>query len=95
MKGIKQTDKARKGTNGLSTNGVTANFMFFDRGTFWVPIFQNISKSVNVAYFFSNLSKLFTFAAAPLLLLLLLPVVFLLLGIFPLLLLLPELLLYR
>ena len=26
----------RKGTNGLSTNGVTAIFMFFDRGTFWV-----------------------------------------------------------
>ena len=26
----------RKGTNGVSTNGVTANIMFFDRGTFWV-----------------------------------------------------------
>ena len=26
----------RKGTNGVSTNGVTANFMLFDRGTFWV-----------------------------------------------------------
>ena len=26
----------RKGTNGVSTNGVTANFIFFDRGTFWV-----------------------------------------------------------
>ena len=26
----------RKGTNGVSTNEVTANFMFFDRGTFWV-----------------------------------------------------------
>ena len=26
----------RKGTNGVSTNGVTANFMFFGRGTFWV-----------------------------------------------------------
>ena len=27
-----------KGTTGVSTNGVTANFMifFFDRGTFWV-----------------------------------------------------------
>ena len=25
-----------KGTNGAGTNGVTANFMFFDRGTFWV-----------------------------------------------------------
>ena len=26
----------RKGANGVSTNGATANFMFFDRGTFWV-----------------------------------------------------------
>ena len=26
----------RKGTNGVGTNGVTANFMFFDRRTFWV-----------------------------------------------------------
>ena len=29
-------EKGRKGTNGVSTNGVTANFMLFDRGTFWV-----------------------------------------------------------
>ena len=28
---------ARKWTNGVSTNWVTANVMFFDRGTFWVP----------------------------------------------------------
>ena len=28
--------RSRKGTNGVSTNGVTANLMFFDRGTFWV-----------------------------------------------------------
>ena len=27
---------ARKGTNGVSTNGVIANFMMFDRGTLWV-----------------------------------------------------------
>ena len=26
----------RKGANGVSTNGVTANFMCFDRGTCWV-----------------------------------------------------------
>ena len=26
----------RKRTNGVSTNGVTADFMFFDRGTFWI-----------------------------------------------------------
>ena len=30
-------DGVRKGTNGVSINGVTANFVFsFDRGTFWV-----------------------------------------------------------
>ena len=28
--------KHRKWTNGISTNGVTADFMFFDRGSFWV-----------------------------------------------------------
>ena len=26
----------RKWTNGVSTNGVTASLLFFDRGTFWV-----------------------------------------------------------
>ena len=26
----------RKGTNGVSTDGVTADLMFLDRGTFWV-----------------------------------------------------------
>ena len=29
----------RKGTNGVSTNGATANFRLFDRGTFWVLLF--------------------------------------------------------
>ena len=29
----------RKGTNGVSTNGVTANVMFVERGTFWVLLF--------------------------------------------------------
>ena len=28
--------QTRKGTNGISTNGVTASFMFVDRGTSWV-----------------------------------------------------------
>ena len=28
--------RSRKGTNGVSANGVTANFVFFDRGTFGV-----------------------------------------------------------
>ena len=49
---------SRKGTNGVSTNGVTANYMFFDRGTFWVlPL-----------TFFLNLSKSITFPEAPLVL---------------------------
>ena len=33
---VRRRDAHRKGTNGVSTNGVTANFMLFDRGTFWV-----------------------------------------------------------
>ena len=28
-----ETRESRKGTNGVSTNGVIANVMFFDRGT--------------------------------------------------------------
>ena len=41
---------ARKGTNGVSTDGVTATFMFFDRGTFWVlPLpYLNIPKGARV-----------------------------------------------
>ena len=59
----------RKGTNGVSTHGVAADIMIFDRGTFWV---------LTLTYFylpkvpgrtsFPNLSKLITFAAAPLVL---------------------------
>ena len=30
------TADSRKGTNGVSTNGVTATCMFFDKRTFWV-----------------------------------------------------------
>ena len=32
----RRMDPFLKGTNGASTNGVTANFIFFDRGPFWV-----------------------------------------------------------
>ena len=39
----------RKGANGISANGVTANFMFFDRGTFRVPICQSLSEFVTFA----------------------------------------------
>ena len=57
--------KARKGTNGVSTNGVIANFIFFDRGTFWllpltcfylrkVPGRNFFPKSVKIHYFCSG-----------------------------------------
>ena len=44
---------ARRGTNGVSTNGVDVNLMFFDRGTFWVlPLtYLCLSKSAR-AYLF-------------------------------------------
>ena len=45
-----------EGQNGVSTNGVTANFMFFDRGTFWVlPLtYFYLPQSVKTHYFFSG-----------------------------------------
>ena len=36
MTKLHELRRFRKGTNGVSTNGITANFMFFDRGTFGV-----------------------------------------------------------
>ena len=57
-----------KGTNGVSTNGVTATFMFFvGRGTFWVlPSTYLLLSSQNCqGVFFSDLSKNITFAAGP------------------------------
>ena len=64
-----KTYKARKGTHGLSTNGVTANSMFFDRGTCLVlPLsYFYLPKSAK-AHLFPILSKIITFAAAPLVL---------------------------
>ena len=50
----------RKGTNEVSTNGVTANCMFFDRGTFWVlPLTYStfIFPKVPGGTFFPNLTK--------------------------------------
>ena len=59
----------RKGTNGVSTNGVTANSVFLDRGTFWVlPLTTLVFAKVPGRTFSPNLSKLITFAAAPLVL---------------------------
>ena len=34
--GARERREPRKGAHGVSPNGVTANFMFFDSGTFWV-----------------------------------------------------------
>ena len=57
----------RKGTNGVSTNGVAANFMFLT-GTFWAsPLtYVDLPKSAR-AYLFPDLSKL-TIVEAPLVL---------------------------
>ena len=50
-------------------NGVTANFTYFDRGTFWVFPFTyfHVPKSAQKCQgvFFHNLSKSITFASAP------------------------------
>ena len=57
----------RKGTTGVSTGWVTANFVFFDRGTFWVlPLTYFYLPQSARANFFTDLSKFMTFAAAPL-----------------------------
>ena len=55
----------REGTDGVSTYGVTANFVFFDRGTFWVvpSTYFDLPKSAR-AYVFPQ-SVNITFAAAP------------------------------
>ena len=65
----RRTPCDRKGTNGVSTNGVTAIFMFFDRGTFWVlplPYFY-LPKSAR-AHLFPQSVKIRTSAAASLVL---------------------------
>ena len=61
--------QARKGANGISTNGVTTNFMFVDRGAFWVlPLtYFSLTKSAR-AYLFPQSVKIVTFAFAPLVL---------------------------
>ena len=59
----------RKGTNGVSTNGVTANFIFVGRGTFGVlPLTYFYIFPNDRAYLSPNLSKYTIFAAAPLVL---------------------------
>ena len=39
----------RKESTGIGTNGVTADFMFSDRGTCWVPSCQNLSVLRNLS----------------------------------------------
>ena len=58
----------RKGTNGFSTNGVTANFMFFDRRIFWVlPLtYFYLHKSARASLFPQSIT--ITFAPATLVL---------------------------
>ena len=55
---------SQKGTYGVSTNGVTAKFMFFDR----LFGYSRSRAKVPGRTFFPNLSKFSTFAAAPLVL---------------------------
>ena len=56
----------RKGANGVSTNGVTADFMFFDRGTFWVLTLSYLyfPKSAR-AYLFPQSVKIYYFCSGP------------------------------
>ena len=68
--GLRRSATLGKGTSRVGANGVSANFMSFDRGTFWVlPTF--ILTKVPGRTFFPNLSKSITCAAAPLVLTLL------------------------
>ena len=62
----RQPGSHRKGTNGVSTNGVTANFMFFDRGTFWVLllIYFHLPQSAR-AYLFPQSVKINYFSSGP------------------------------
>ena len=56
----------RKGTNGVSTNGVTANFMLFDRGTFWVlPLTDFYLPKSARAYLFPQSVKSHYFCRSP------------------------------
>ena len=54
---VGRLDTPRRGTHGVSTNGVTANSMFFDRGTFWgTPVNLLLSsQKVPGCTFFPNL----------------------------------------
>ena len=56
----------RKGTDGVSTNGVTAKFRFFDGRTFWVTLLNYfyLPKSAR-AYLFPQSVKINNFCSGP------------------------------
>ena len=57
---------ARKGTNGVSTDGISADFMFFDRGTFWVlPLTYFYLPKSAWAYLFPQSVKAHYFCSGP------------------------------
>ena len=58
----------RRGTNGIGTNGVTANLLFFDRGAFWVlPLtYFYLPKSARAhAHLFRQSVKMCCFCSRP------------------------------
>ena len=66
---IKKVRVGRKGTNGVGTKEVTADFCFFDSGTFWVlPLTCLYLPKSARAYLFPDVSNILTLAAAPLVL---------------------------
>ena len=56
----------RRGTNGVSTNGATAKFMLFDRGTLWVLTltYLYLPKSAR-SYLFPQSVKIYYFCSGP------------------------------
>ena len=60
------TEQPPKGTNGVSTNGVTANVVFFDRVTFRVlPLTYFYLPKSDRAYLFSQSVKIHYFCGSP------------------------------
>ena len=65
---ISLSTEVRKGTDGVSTNGFTANYMFFDREAFWaLPLtyFYLPPQKVARAYLFSDSVKIHYFYSLP------------------------------
>ena len=59
------TNGVRKGTNGISTNRVTSNFMFFDRDFLGTPINLLLSSQKWQGVFFSQAVKIHYFCSGP------------------------------